>query len=233
MILFLTILFPMLAGAQTITEGTLFELKSNRANALFKSRIEVAENASKQETTSVVHTDLAGKVVVREEGLLQGAKLISYSIERSQTGEKGSIRVEDGKVYFEYEDSKGNKRKDSEKIKGQVVCSANFLPFVKEQWDRILTGQDVDVRFAVWDRLETVGFTIKKMGEQMYEGKKLIELRMKPTSFVIAALVDPLYFLVDAESKDLRLMKGRVPPKQLVGGSWKDLDAEVIYKPLP
>jgi hypothetical protein len=51
---------------------------------------------------------------------------------------------------------------------------------------------------------------------------------MKPSSFVIAAIVDPIFFHFDKETKKLILVNGRVVPKQKVDGQWKDLDGLLV-----
>lgn len=52
---------------------------------------------------------------------------------------------------------------------------------------------------------------------------------MKPASFVIALLVNPVYFTLDRENNQLLRIVGRMIPKIKVGSTWKDLDAEAIF----
>lgn len=52
---------------------------------------------------------------------------------------------------------------------------------------------------------------------------------MKPTSFIIAALVDPLVFTFEKKTARLLEMKGRTLPKLRKGEKWKDLDAFITY----
>ena len=53
---------------------------------------------------------------------------------------------------------------------------------------------------------------------------------MEPTSLVIAALVDPLYFTVEKNGPH-RVLEyvGRTTPKIERNGKWKDLDAVTVY----
>ncbi|MFS4460015.1 hypothetical protein [Bdellovibrio sp. HCB2-146] len=226
-----TLLISSLSFAQADLHlvGTLYGLKSKQTEKLFTSDVDLKIEVDGTSSTQSVYKDLQGQVVVIEKGQLRGVELEKYEMDRPQTKEKGTITVNNGRVHFEYQGPDGKKKTDDEKAKGTIVCTANFNAYVLANWDQLMSGKDLDVRFAVWDRLETVGFTLQKVGITEKDGKKWLELRMKPTSFVIAALVDPLYFGYTVEDKQLRLMKGRVSPKIQKDGKWKDLDAEVVY----
>lgn len=217
-----------LSFAQEKTSGVLYDVKSNQAKKLYTVSIEtsLSDVGVRSQT---LYRDLDGKIVVQESGLVQGDDLKEYAIERPQTNEKGRIQVREGRVYFEYEGADGKKKSDDERIKGKVLCAANFTAFVRNNWEQLTSGKSIPIRYAVWDRRETVGFTLQSMGESDHGGKKWLEIRMKPTSFVIAALVDPVHLWYAMDGKNLVLMKGRVPPKIKVGDSWKDLDAETVY----
>jgi hypothetical protein len=53
---------------------------------------------------------------------------------------------------------------------------------------------------------------------------------MQPTSRLLSALVDPLYFTVE-KSPPHRVLQyvGRTTPKKLAGDQWKDLDAVTVF----
>ncbi|WP_413587545.1 hypothetical protein [Bdellovibrio sp. HCB274] len=222
------LLFPLTLSAQQKVAAELFALKSERKQKLYDLNLEIAPEGGENRMTTEFR-DTQGKVVVTEKGVAAGDKFVSYEIVRPQTGESGRISVEGDKIKFEYQGADGKKKSAEEKNKGLLLCTSNFGPFVLSNWSKFQNGESVGVRYAVWDRLETVGFTIKKVGESEVNGEKLMELQMKPTSFIIAALVDPVHFWYSEKDKNLRVMKGRVPVKQMKGGKWSDLDAEVVY----
>lgn len=226
MTVLVALLMPFLSFAQeTTTTAILHDLKS--ANKLYTLDVRLAAKEDGLHS-NVSYKDVDGKEVVREEGLIKGAQVLRYEITQGQTQEKGRFYIEGDVIHFEYE-GKGKKKQAEEKIKGTILATANFNAFVVENWDRLAEGKKLDVRFAVWDRLETVGFTLQKMKDLDSRGGKWMELRMKPTSFVIAALVDPIYLWYSHGDKKLMVMEGRVAPKQLKDGKWKDLDARVVY----
>ena len=74
-----------------------------------------------------------------------------------------------------------------------------------------------------------MGFEIFKIGAEKFDGKDAVILKMKPSCFIIAALVNPIIFEYAADGSHLLAMNGRVPMKKKSGNSWKDLDAEVVY----
>ncbi|KYG61156.1 hypothetical protein AZI85_09395 [Bdellovibrio bacteriovorus] len=228
MSLLVALLLPFVGFAQTVSTANLYDLKSEQTKKLYTLEVQLSESDGGIHSEAV-YKDLTGKTVVREQGVIQGAQVKSYEIERPQTSEKGKFTVAGDKIHFEYTGANGKKKTADEKLKGLLLSTANFNAVVKENWDVLSSGKELDVRFAVWDRLETVGFTLKKMGDTDKGGEKWMELRMKPTSFVIAALVDPVYLWYSHESKKLMVMKGRVAPKIESRGQWKDLDAEVVY----
>lgn len=229
MTLIWTVLFLSFSTfAQEKVTGTLYSLKGKPDTVLYTSVFEGTLQGDVV-ATDVVYKDAQGQVVVTEKGQVKGAQILSYEMNRPQTSEKGQFKVTDGKIYFTYEGPGGKKKSAEEKVKGDLLSTANFNAFVLSKWDELASGKGVDVRFAVWDRLETVGFTLQKTGETEKNGEKLLELRMKPTSFVIAAIVDPIFFWYGFSDKKLRSMKGRVSPKIQENGKWKDLDANVVY----
>ena len=212
---------------ETVT-ATLYGIKTNPDKVLFTSAFQAKTEGSRIDS-QVIYKDAQGQVAVTERAQLEGTQIVSYEMDRPQTQEKGAFQVKEGTIYFSYEGPDGKKKSNEEKLKGSLVSSANFNVFVLSKWDELATGKSVEVRFAVWDRLETVGFTLQKTGEPEKNGKKTMELRMKPTSFVIAALVDPVFFWYAIDSKKMQSMKGRVSPKIQENGKWKDLDATVVY----
>jgi hypothetical protein len=169
-----------------------------------------------------------GQEAVRDEAVLDGSNVIRDEIHQDQTGQSGLIEVKNGRVYFS-KTVDGKTSTSDEKLGDTFVISANFQRFIKDHWKQISEGKTVSFRYGVWDRKETVGFEIFKNGEEKQGDQKILVLKMKPSSFLIAALVKPLYFRYPEDGAHLLEMNGRVPPKTKSGSSWKDLDAEVVY----
>jgi hypothetical protein len=214
--------------AETVT-GQVFKKDSNRKDILFnfKNVITDANGVQKAEAQFV---DLSGQIGVVETSERQGTNLKRYEMDHRQTGRKGSIVVEGKKVIFSFEENGKKKGEETEDLKDNFVVGHTLAAYIGSRWKEIMDGKTVDIRFGVWDRQETVGFSLFKVGQEKLDGTDAILLKFKPTSFVIAALVDPVIFKFSTDGKELLGMVGRVSPKRKDGSKWKDLDAEVIYK---
>jgi hypothetical protein len=147
---------------------------------------------------------------------------------QKQTGADGQVEVRNGRAFFTY--TKGGKTKtDDEAIKGNLVVGPTIPLLMIEHWSEITSGKKVEARMAVLDRLETVGFEFSKEKEEMLGGEKVIVIKMRPSSLLIAALVSPLHFYANLEGTKIREVHGRTHLKLKDGDGWKDLDAETVY----
>lgn len=216
-----------------VVTGEVFEQKTQFGKKLFDLDIKLETQDGLTKTTAA-YKDLKGQVAVEERGLVRGDELLSFDVDQAQTREKGRVEVQGDKVLFTYEKD-GKKKTSEEKLRKPFLTPANFNLYVANHWSEFSSGKEVEVRFAVWFRLESVGFKIFKVGELQKGSQKLIQLRMKPSSFVIAALVDPLNLWYSEDGQQLMELSGRVSPKIQKGSDFKDLDADVRYhhpKPL-
>ncbi|MBK7893084.1 MAG: hypothetical protein IPJ84_20180 [Bdellovibrionales bacterium] len=100
---------------------------------------------------------------------------------------------------------------------------------MKARWDKILKGETVKARFAVMDRQETVGFEYFKVAEKDVVGRPAIVVKMKPSSFIIAALVDPLLFTFSKDDTTLLELEGRTIVKVKKGEKFADFDGYTTY----
>jgi hypothetical protein len=215
-------------GAPFVVHSKIYEAGSNHTKPLFEM---VREERTDGDQTTIIEsfTDLQGNEVFRGETKLQGGKFASYDLQQKQLHESAKILAKDGRIFFEYTQRDGKVKKDDEKWQDSFVLGAFLVRFVKAHWDELLAGKDIDMRFGVPDRRETVGFKIFKEEEKKIDGHDVIVAKMKPTSVIIAALVKPLYFYFDKASGKLLEFRGRVLPKQKDGDHFKDLDAETVY----
>jgi hypothetical protein len=207
--------------------GEMYELGSNRAKKLYSVKVEQKTNGEQEDIVATV-TGVDGKVALIEKTSLKGIEVLNFEIDQKQLETTAVIKVGSEKVIFT-KTKDGKTKEDDEKRKPTFVITGNFQKFIASRWAEIMTGKEVEFRYGVWDRMETVGFEVKKIGEEGNGEQKRVVLKMKPSSMIIAALVNPIEFKFTGDGKRLMEMKGRVGPKQLINGKWKDLDAEVVY----
>lgn len=197
-------------------------------NKLYDFKVEGVDEGEITRYTSR-YFDLEKKVLIEERTTLKGQQIVKTEIDQNQLGAKAVVEF-DGKVAKFTKTVDGATKTESETVKGDFVMSANFQGYVQSHWKELNEGKTVNFRYGVWDRMETVGFQLRKTGETGEGAQKRIALQMKPSSFIIAALVNPLEFKFSADGAHLMFMKGRIQPKVKAGEKWKDQDGEVDYK---
>ncbi len=205
--------------------GTIYEQNSQQQKKLFSLQV---IDVSPTETQSV-YKDLEGKVVIEEKTLFKEGQFQKFEIDQKQLQQKAFIELKDGKVLFSKTDSAGETSVKEEKVGKTFVVAATFRAFVKDHIDEIKAGKTVEFRYGVWDRQETIGFQVAQDKVEKKGSEEVIVLKMKPSSFLISALVKPLFFKFSQDGKRLLELNGRVAPKMKNGEKWKDLDAEIVY----
>lgn len=204
----------------------IFDLKSGELKFKF-------DHTSKTEGDLTVEeakfTNPAGELLVSERAEFKGDQLVSFQQSQKQTGGEGLIKVADGEIHFSYKKD-GKEKTDEEKLTSNFVTSPSIIRYMMKNFTALKKGDTLDVRFGVLDRRETVGFSLKKDSETTVNGQKAVVIRMKPSSFIIAALVDPLYFTFNEDGSRTLEMKGRTPTKIKDGSSLKDFDGRWVYK---
>lgn len=225
----LFVFFTLSVSAQAVKyTGELFKQNSNRNEKLFTLNVDITAPVEGKSEVHTIYKDLAGKTVVEENSVIEGTKLVKYSVDHIQSEQKATVEVTDGKVLFSHT-NKGVTKKAEEKLGDSLVISANFNRFVFENWGKINKSETVKFRYAAWQRRETVGFEIFKIGEEKNGEESVVVVKMKPSNFIISALVKPLVFKYSADGSKLVGLNGRVPPMEKSGDGFKDLDAEVVY----
>ena len=177
-----------------------------------------------------VYTDAQGQEAVIEEMSFDQGRLVRYVFLQKQLDEKGSLEIKDGKVLFSYTHG-GKTETDDEKLTPDLVSNYTLIPYIQAHWQALMKGDTVGIRYGAVERKETVGFKLFKVEEKKSpSGKDLAVIKMKPTSFVIAALVDPVLFTLEKDTLKPVEILGRVVPRQKADGKWKDLDARFVFQ---
>ena len=224
---------PTLAQAEPQAEGGKgYALDTNVDHLpetplyIFKKSAEVKGEGQELHSS---YEDPKGKLLVSEV-VETGAKasVRSYKFSQKQIGAEAEITVKDGLAKFSY--TLGGKTKTSEEKVGEdFIIGPTIVSFLQLHWAEISDGKTVKARFAVPDRLESVGFSYFKEKEETILGKKVWVVKMKPSSFVIAAIVDPLRFYMTPDGQHVVIMRGRTQVKKEVDGKFKDLDTLTVY----
>lgn len=182
-----------------------------------------------------------GSVAARDSIVYEGGQLVSFETDELQTHEKGSavIRIDPRnpgkrKVFFEYSRGQGSAEKkstSSESLESETLVDDMIPGFIAGHWDALAKGATAKFRYIVLSRTETVGFKLVKHSEMTWKGTPAVRLKMEPTSFIIAQLVDPVFFIVEKNGAH-RILEyiGRTTPLIRDGNKWKDLDADTVFE---
>ena len=176
-----------------------------------------------------VYATPQGQEAAVEEVTFEGGRIQTFRLEQKQTQEEGRMEVSGGRLQFSYT-AGGKTSSDSEIASPDLVVPPTVVPYLRARWDALLQGQTIKVRLAVLERKETVGFQFTKIGESTVGGKPVVVVQMKPSSFIISALVKPIRMTFDKESRRLIDFSGRTVPMRQVDGKWEPLDVEIEYR---
>jgi hypothetical protein len=222
-------------ASQTEVHGRVFYEKqsTDKPTFLFSGKlIEEKDGVTKAVNT---YTDMAGKPVMVEETELHGDRITRYVYKQEQTGDSGDATFYSGKIQYTYTEG-GKTDKDSESYDPATIVAPMIQPLIVKRWDDLMKGESVFVRYLAIERCETIGFKFFKDGEGTVNGKSVIKIVMKPSSFIIAALVDPIrisvtkdapHYLVESAGRTPIRWPKHSPPQ--TRADWRAIDARVEY----
>jgi hypothetical protein len=178
-----------------------------------------------------------GKAAAQEEAIYDGNYLVSFVLREFQIGAVGSATIThataqaEETIQFEYVKSPGSSAKSrTEALRDNTLIGDMVAPFLADHWAALMRGEKVKCRYIVVPRMETVGFTFVKDTTSDAKIAGAVSIKMEPTSRIIAAIVDPLYFSLEAAAPHRVLRySGRTTPKLEMRGKWEDLDAVTVF----
>ncbi|HEX5220700.1 MAG TPA: hypothetical protein VFZ59_14100 [Verrucomicrobiae bacterium] len=214
--------------------GTIYD--STGTNALFEFKRSATRTGTNLHVLSE-YTLPDGEVVARETVTYHGDHLAAFTLDETQTGATGSVRLvrqpakpAGGKIEFNYRAPKGKLETATESLRPDTLISDMIGPFLADHWTDVMNGREVKCRYLVVPRKETIGFTFRRHAETTWRGKPVVVIRMEASSWVIGLAVDPLFFTMEKEEPHRILQyTGRTTPKVKSQSGWKDLDAVTVF----
>ena len=207
----------------------VYELDKPREKVLFHYKSE-SEAKGAQIIVDNHFTYPDGKLASHEQITFEKDGHVSmYKQEQTQLGASGSIEIGGGHAKFSF--TRDGKTKNATEDAGPDFIVGSQIPLeIEAHWAELMKGDTMKRRLAVLERCESVGFKFTKEKEGEVDGKKAVIIKMKPSAFLIAALVSPLHFYMSPDGKELYEIKGRTTVKRDKGaGRFGDLDADIIY----
>lgn len=230
LIIFSILFWASLGHTAIESTAKLYKMDSKKEKLLFLFKSEKEMKGDQLNKTST-YTSPKGEIAVIEKTTVVNGKVTHYERDQRQLNEKGSVTIKGKTITFSYT-KKGKTKTDTETLTDNFLIGPVIVDYLQKHWKKILAGAELNVRLAVVNRLETVGFSYKKEKEMKVNGTDAVVVKMTPTSWAISLLVDPLFFTLSKKEARLLELKGRTVPKRLTprNKKWKDLDVEAYYE---
>jgi hypothetical protein len=206
--------------------GRVFPLhgKSETPTYLYERRVDETDGTF---VSTHVTRDAAGAVQLAEAATHSADyTLTAYTLYSNQFGQTGSIRVANDEVWFRLIDGATERTKVEHHETKPVVVGPTLVGYIVRHLDALERGETLNVRFAVLDRLETIGFNLQKAPAPTGEAR----VKMNASSFLVNLIVPITHFTFDKATRKLIRLEGRVPPKVRDRDAWTDFDARVEYE---
>jgi hypothetical protein len=215
--------------------GTIYAAHSDLKRVLYKFKRTVT-NSGNSITAVREFTAPDGTLAARETVVYLGDDLVSFELEDLQIRTRAAVQLSraaktGATIAFNY--ISGNNTRTNvatESLRPDTLISDMIAPFLTAHWDDLLKGKEVKCRYVAADRAETIGFKFVKHAESTRSGKPVVVLKMSPSSFVVAAFVNPIFVTMEKDGNHRVLQyDGRTTPKIKDGSEWKDLDAVTVF----
>jgi hypothetical protein len=216
--------------------GSIYARDTSPPKLLYKFR-RTASRSGSQTIVLREYTYPDGKLAAREHLVYEGPSLRSYRLDELQTESRGlAILSPDPRdpsrtlLNIEWTKDGGSPHSRTEVLTSGALVNDMMGEFISSNFERVQAGAKVNFRYIVVSRKETVGLSLSKDGETTWNGQAAITLKLQPTSRIISALVDPLYFTVEkAAPHRVFQYVGLTTPKGGSPGHWKDLAAVTVF----
>jgi hypothetical protein len=153
-------------------------------------------------------------------------------IENLAIRKRSEIEVREGKAYYKNTDlSDGSVKTSVDEAEENLVVPSTVFPYLKPRFRELKEGKEIRLKVAVLDRLESFTFTVRRIRQDRSPGgEEILVLEMVPVSFIVKALVDPMYFYVKSEKMVLFAYEGRSALRRKRDGSYKEMKVRTAYE---
>jgi hypothetical protein len=152
-------------------------------------------------------------------------------IENLAIQKKSELEVRDGKVFYRVTDLKDGSMKTSEDdAEENLVVPSTVMAYIKPSFQDLKAGKEVRLKVAVLDRRESYSFVMRKVKSGVTaDGAEMMVLEMAPVSFIIKALVDPMYFYIKPATGAMFAFEGRSALRRKQGDVYKEIKVQTAY----
>lgn len=205
--------------------ASIYELGKTSGEPLFTQKMNYEVDETGLRSTEVNITDAQGRIALRENSITKNGVLVSLKVEQRQLGETYEITQSGKTVIFK----RSEKKDKTEEVTDSFLSAPGLEHFILSHWKSLLEGETLYVRLGLAERADTVGLKIFKKDLIKDGEKETVIIRMKPSSIIIAAVVDPVDLYIDSKKMKISRFKGQTFLRKNVDGKLKPLDVEIIY----
>jgi hypothetical protein len=152
-------------------------------------------------------------------------------IENLAIQKRSELEVRDGKVFYRVTDlSDGSVKTAEDDAEENLVVPSTVMSYIKPSFQQLKEGKEVRLKVAVPDRRESYSFVMRKhRSGTAADGSEMMVLEMAPVSFIIKALVDPMYFYIKPGTGEMFAFEGRSALRRKQGNSYKEMKVQTAY----
>ena len=96
--------------------------------------------------------------------------------------------------------AQGKETKEEDDLEENAIIPDMIGAHVLKNWDILMSGEEVKVRLMILERQETIGFKFFLDKEREVNGKKVVDLIMKPSSIFIAMIAPNFHLSFEKEA---------------------------------
>ncbi|MBI5195491.1 MAG: hypothetical protein HZA10_04120 [Nitrospirae bacterium] len=207
--------------------ATLYGVDSRQKELLYRWKLHFVDKGG--EHSKSCFTDSSGAAAAEDELLLSNGRFVSYGYVRHTNGERAEVRAEGDKIIYRQELGK-QKRLAEESYTTNFVAGPSVVPFIRQNWDLLVRGEIIKIRYGVPDLLRSYEFRLSRFREKEKKDGTNVIIKMAASSFFVGFFIDPIFFEFSADQKALRRIVGRTLPVEKQGRKFTPVDADMRFE---
>lgn len=215
---------PLKADNKVRVIGSAYDPKSG---ALFYTEEHVKPSPTEHQ---VVYKEVSGEVfAVKELRYHVQASAPSFKQTNERNGEITQVeRISAGQMKITYISKTGARAKvDTIDVDKRLIIDAGFDPFVRENWQTLDQGDDIEVDFLVATRQFKAPFLVEKT-DCIAGVEGAFCLLIKPNAWWVKLAVDPIFIAYDRRTQNLLRYLGRGNISE-ANGDYLTVDIRYLY----
>lgn len=209
-----------------VGEATLYAIGSNRETVLLHSRVAIGRGGQETQMRFVTPEGVA---VTTERLLLRDGQFEEYRVVHHEAGHEGRIRRLGERLEFSYTRD-GSTQTRAEDYTADFVAGPAITAYIQAHWAEILAGDTLRIRLPIPDRLETIGFKLEMDSRRKTERGEAVVVKMRPASFLLAALVRPVLMSLSEDGAEVWELTGRMTPIRKRDGKLHPTEADAVFR---